>query len=359
MTAPLVLGIETSCDETGIGIVRGRTLLSNTIASSMDEHARYGGVVPEVAARAHLEALQPSIRRALAEAGVEPAELDAIAVTSGPGLAGALMVGVGAAKGLAVSLGKPLYAVNHLVGHIAADILDPDAEPLEYPTIALLVSGGHTSLLHVRDLTTDVELLGETIDDAAGEAFDKVARLLGLPYPGGPQIDRAAVGGDPAAIRFPRGLSRASDLERHRYDFSFSGLKTAVARWIERAEAVREEQGAEATPLPVADIAASFREAVVDVLVTKALAACRDHGVPRLLLGGGVIANRRLREAAVERAAAAGVTVRIPPLSLCTDNGAMIAGLAAELIASGRGPSTLAFGADSTLPVTEIQVSPA
>lgn len=359
MTAPLVLGIETSCDETGIGIVRGRTLLSNTIASSMDEHARYGGVVPEVAARAHLEALQPSIRRALAEAGVEPAELDAIAVTSGPGLAGALMVGVGAAKGLAVSLGKPLYAVNHLVGHIAADILDPDAEPLEYPTIALLVSGGHTSLLHVRDLTTDVELLGETIDDAAGEAFDKVARLLGLPYPGGPQIDRAAVGGDPAAIRFPRGLSRASDLERHRYDFSFSGLKTAVARWIERAEAVREEQGAEAMPLPVADIAASFREAVVDVLVTKALAACRDHGVPRLLLGGGVIANRRLREAAVERAAAAGVTVRIPPLSLCTDNGAMIAGLAAELIASGRGPSTLAFGADSTLPVTEIQVSPA
>ncbi len=348
--APLVLGIETSCDETGIGIVRGRTLLSNTIASSMDEHARYGGVVPEVAARAHLEALQPSIEAALAEAGVQLSELDAVAVTSGPGLAGALMVGIGAAKALAVSLGKPLYAVNHLVGHIAADILDAEAGSLELPTVALLVSGGHTSLLLVRDLTGDVELLGETMDDAAGEAFDKVARLLGLPYPGGPEIDRAAASGDPDAIRFPRGLSRASDMDRHRYDFSFSGLKTAVARWVEE----HEEAG---RPVPVADVAASFREAVVDVLVTKALDACARHGVPRLLLGGGVIANRRLREVALERAAAAGVAVRIPPLRLCTDNGAMIAALAAELITAGRRPSTLAFGADSTLPVTEIQVA--
>ncbi|WP_341946105.1 tRNA (adenosine(37)-N6)-threonylcarbamoyltransferase complex transferase subunit TsaD [Microbacterium sp. LWH11-1.2] len=356
MSEPLVLGIETSCDETGIGIVRGRTLLSNTIASSMDEHARFGGVVPEVAARAHLEALQPSIDAALAEAGVTLDDLDAVAVTSGPGLAGALMVGVGAAKGLAVSLDKPLYAVNHLVGHIAADILTPDSEPLEYPTIALLVSGGHTSLLHVRDLTTDVELLGETMDDAAGEAFDKVARLLSLPYPGGPEIDRAALDGDPDAIRFPRGLSRASDLAKHRYDFSFSGLKTAVARWVEGFEADEANRGA---AIPVADVAASFREAVVDVLVTKALAACADLGVPRLLLGGGVIANRRLREVALARAEAAGVTVRIPPLSLCTDNGAMIAALAAELISSGRGPSTLAFGADSTLPVTDIQVAEA
>lgn len=358
MSEPLVLGIETSCDETGIGIVRGRTLLSNTIASSMDEHARFGGVVPEVAARAHLEALQPSIDAALAEAGVRLDQLDAVAVTSGPGLAGALMVGVGAAKGLAVSLGTPLYAVNHLVGHIAADILTPDSEPLEYPTIALLVSGGHTSLLHVRDLTTDVELLGETMDDAAGEAFDKVARLLSLPYPGGPEIDRAALDGDPNAIRFPRGLSRASDLAKHRYDFSFSGLKTAVARWVERFEAEAARAGEDAV-LPVADVAASFREAVVDVLVTKALAACADLGVPRLLLGGGVIANRRLREVALERAEKAGITVRIPPLSLCTDNGAMIAALAAELISSGRPPSTLAFGADSTLPVTEIQVAEA
>ncbi|UIN30011.1 tRNA (adenosine(37)-N6)-threonylcarbamoyltransferase complex transferase subunit TsaD [Microbacterium binotii] len=346
VSGPLVLGIETSCDETGIGIVRGRELLTNTIASSMDEHARYGGVVPEVAARAHLEALQPAIHAALAEAGVGLHDLDAVAVTSGPGLAGALMVGVGAAKALAVGLGKPLYAVNHLVGHIAADILDADAEPLEYPTVALLVSGGHTSLLLVRDLTSDVELLGETVDDAAGEAFDKVARILGLPYPGGPQIDRAAAEGDPTAIRFPRGLSRASDMAEHRYDFSFSGLKTAVARYLEQ------------TPdAAVPDVAASFREAVVDVLVTKALDACERHGVPRLLLGGGVIANRRLRDVALERGTAAGVAVRIPPLSLCTDNGAMIAALAAELISAGRAPSTLRFGADSTLPVTEIQVA--
>lgn len=348
MTEPLVLGIETSCDETGIGIVRGRTLLSNTIASSMDEHARYGGVVPEVAARAHLDALQPTIEQAVAEAGIRLRDLDAVAVTSGPGLSGALMVGVGAAKALAVSLEKPLYAVNHLVGHIAADIVTPDSEPLEYPTIALLVSGGHTSLLHVREITTDVEMLGETIDDAAGEAFDKVARILGLPYPGGPQIDRASVGGDPNAIRFPRGLSRASDMAKHRWDFSFSGLKTSVARWVEQHEG--EE-------LPVADVAASFREAVVDVLVTKALDACEERGVPRLLLGGGVIANKRLREVALERAATRGVTVRIPPLSLCTDNGAMIAALASQLISSGRRPSTLDFGADSTLPVTEIQVA--
>ncbi|KAA9107762.1 tRNA (adenosine(37)-N6)-threonylcarbamoyltransferase complex transferase subunit TsaD [Microbacterium rhizomatis] len=347
---PLVLGIETSCDETGIGIVRGRTLLSNTIASSMEEHARYGGVVPEVAARAHLEALQPAIAAALAEASVSLDELDAVAVTSGPGLAGALMVGIGAAKALAVSLDRPLYAVNHLVGHIAADILDADAPPIEYPTVALLVSGGHTSLLLVRDLTTDVELLGETVDDAAGEAFDKVARLLGLPYPGGPEIDRAARDGDPTAIPFPRGLSRASDMDKHRYDFSFSGLKTAVARFTEQQQAAGVE-------VPVADVAASFREAVVDVLITKALDACARFDVPRLLLGGGVIANRRLREVATLRADAAGVALRIPPLSLCTDNGAMIAGLAAELIRSGRPASTLGFGADSTLPVTEIQVA--
>jgi N6-L-threonylcarbamoyladenine synthase len=195
---------------------------------------------------------------------------------------------------------------------------------------------------------SDVELLGETIDDAAGEAFDKVARLLGLPYPGGPQIDRAAAGGDPAAIRFPRGLSQPKDMDKHRYDFSFSGLKTAVARWVER------ERDAGAV-VPVADVAASFREAVVDVLITKAIAACADYGVPRLLLGGGVVANARVREVAAERCAAAGIRLRIPPLELCTDNGAMIAALGAQLIIAGHAPSGLGFGADSTLPVTTIQ----
>ncbi|MDQ1556258.1 MAG: tRNA N6-adenosine threonylcarbamoyltransferase [Actinomycetota bacterium] len=350
---PLVLGIETSCDETGIGIVRGTTLLANVIASSMDEHARYGGVVPEVAARAHLEALVPALKQALAESGVALDELDAIAVTSGPGLSGALMVGVGAAKALALSLGKPIYAVNHLVGHVGADVLDsvgsgPSRPAIEYPTVALLVSGGHTSLLLVRDLISDVELLGETIDDAAGEAFDKVARLLGLPYPGGPEIDRAAAGGDPTAIRFPRGLSNPKDVEAHRYDFSFSGLKTAVARWVEKAQDAGEA-------VPLADVAASFREAVADVLLTKAVAACIDHGIPRLLLGGGVVANARLRELAAERCAANGIELRIPPLDLCTDNGAMIAALGAQLVAAGRAPSDFDFGADSTLPVTSIQ----
>jgi N6-L-threonylcarbamoyladenine synthase len=343
---PLVLGIETSCDETGVGIVRGETLLANAIASSMEEHARYGGVVPEIAARAHLEALTPTLDAALREAGVALSDLDAVAVTSGPGLSGALMVGVAAAKALAIALGKPLYAVNHLVGHVGADVLTGD--DIRYPTVALLVSGGHTSLLLVRGLVSDVELLGETIDDAAGEAFDKVARLLGLPYPGGPEIDRAAKGGDPAAIAFPRGLSKPKDLLEHRYDFSFSGLKTAVARHVERSTDAGED-------VATADVAASFREAVVDVLVTKAVAACADLGVPRLLLGGGVVANARLREAAAERCREAGIELRIPPLDLCTDNGAMIAALGAGLIMAGHAPSGPGFGADSTLPVTRIQ----
>jgi len=353
MSEPVVLGIETSCDETGVGIVRGTTLLANVISSSMEEHARFGGVVPEVAARAHLEAFEPTLRRALDESGVALADVDAIAVTAGPGLSGALMVGVGAAKGLAAATGLPLYGVNHLVGHVAADILslpgEPSAGVVDEPTIALLVSGGHTSLLLVHDLVDDVRLLGETIDDAAGEAFDKVARLLGLPYPGGPEIDRAAISGDPKAIRFPRGLTKPSDMAAHRYDFSFSGLKTAVARWVEQ----RRDAG---DLVPVADVAASFREAVVDVLLGKAIAACRDLEVPRLLLGGGVVANARVREVAKERADAAGVSLRIPPLSLCTDNGAMIAAVGAQLVLAGRTPSALDFGADSSLPVTAAQV---
>jgi N6-L-threonylcarbamoyladenine synthase len=352
LQSPLVLGIETSCDETGVGIVRGTQLLANVIASSMDEHARFGGVVPEIAARAHLESLEATLRTAVETAGIALADLDAIAVTSGPGLSGALMVGLGAAKALAVALDKPFYAVNHLVGHVGADLLTPvggeDRGDLELPTIALLVSGGHTSLLLVRSLTDDVELLGETIDDAAGEAFDKVARLLGLPYPGGPQIDRVAADGDPNAIRFPRGLTLPKDLVAHRYDFSFSGLKTSVARYVEKLRDAGE-------PVPIADIAASFRESVADVLTAKAFAACADLGVPRLLLGGGVVANARVRALATERAAAAGVTLRIPPLSLCTDNGAMIAAIAAQRIMAGHGPSDLAVGADSTLPVTVVQ----
>ena len=349
MHEPLVLGIETSCDETGVGIVRGRTLLANVIASSMDEHAIYGGVVPEIAARAHLEALQGTITEALHQAGVTVDELDGIAVTAGPGLAGALMVGVGAAKALAVAAGKPLYGVNHLVGHVGADVLRADGSEIELPTVALLVSGGHTSLLVVRDLVDDVVMLGETIDDAAGEAFDKVARLLKLPYPGGPHIDRVAASGDPTAIAFPRGLTLPKDMDKHRYDFSFSGLKTSVARYVETAEAAGQV-------VSVPDVAASFREAVADVLVRKAVAACADYGVPRLLLGGGVAANARVRELAEQRCAQNGIELRVPPLSLCTDNGAMIAALGAHIMSRGFAPSDLDFPVDSTLPVSTVQV---
>ncbi|MFT4008924.1 MAG: tRNA (adenosine(37)-N6)-threonylcarbamoyltransferase complex transferase subunit TsaD [Nocardioidaceae bacterium] len=345
MTEPLVLGIETSCDETGIGIVRGHTLLADAVASSVDEHARFGGVVPEVASRAHLEAMVPTIHRACETAGIALPDVDAIAVTSGPGLVGALMVGLAAAKGLAVALDKPLYGVNHLAAHVAVDQLEHG--PLPEPCLAMLVSGGHSSLLKVSDVTLGVEPMGATIDDAAGEAFDKVARLLGLPFPGGPHIDREARSGSSVAIDFPRGLTSRRDLERHRFDFSFSGLKTAVARWVEARTAAGE-------PVPVADVAASFQEAVCDVLVRKALDAASSEGIEDILIGGGVAANSRLRALAEDRAAKLGIRVRVPRPGLCTDNGAMVAALGAELVARGRTPSALDIPADSSLPVTTI-----
>jgi N6-L-threonylcarbamoyladenine synthase len=343
---PLVLGIETSCDETGIGIVRGSTLLVDAVASSVEEHARFGGVVPEVACRAHLEAMVPTLERACAQAGVKPADIDALAVTAGPGLAGALTVGVAAAKSLALALGVPLYGVNHLAAHVAVDTLEHG--PLPAPTMALLVSGGHSSLLLVPDVTGEVHPLGRTIDDAAGEAFDKIARLLGLPFPGGPHIDRVAATGDRRAIDFPRGLTARHDLERHRFDVSFSGLKTAVARWVERREAAGE-------PVPVADVAASFQEAVVDVLTRKAIDACSEHGVDHLLIGGGVAANSRLRALAQERCDAAGIRLRVPRPGLCTDNGAMVAALGALCVAAGRAPSGLDLPVDSSMPVTMVR----
>ena len=344
--SPLVLGIETSCDETGVGIVRGHTLLADAVASSVEEHARYGGVVPEVASRAHLEAMVPMIDRACRDAGIRLDDLDAIAVTAGPGLAGALLVGVAAAKSLAVALGKPLYGVNHLAAHVAVDIVEHG--PLAEPTLAMLVSGGHSSLLLVPDVTHDVRSLGSTIDDAAGEAFDKVARVLGLPFPGGPQVDRVSTAGDSSYVQFPRGLTSGRDMERHRFDFSFSGLKTSVARWVE----ARERAG---QPVPVADVAASFQEAVVDVLTRKAVLACREHGVDDLLIGGGVAANTRLRAMAQERCDAAGIRLRVPRPGLCTDNGAMVAALGAAMVARGRPPSALNLPADSSMPVTLVR----
>jgi N6-L-threonylcarbamoyladenine synthase len=336
---PLVLGFETSCDETGVGLVRGQTLLADALATSVGEHERFGGVVPEIASRAHLEAMVPTVHRALADAGVTPDDVDAIAVTSGPGLTGALLVGVAAAKAYALALDKPLYGVNHLAAHVAVDELQHGR--LAEPSIALLVSGGHSSLLLVPDLARDVESLGRTIDDAAGEAFDKVARVLGLPFPGGPPIDKAAREGDPAAIAFPRGLTGPRDAP---YDFSFSGLKTAVARWIEARQRAGE-------PVPVADVAASFQEAVADVLTAKAVRACRDTGVDHLVLGGGVAANSRLRALAEERCAATGIVLRVPSPRLCTDNGAMVAALGSRLVEAGVTPSEPDLGADSSLPI--------
>src|SRR4051794_2510435 len=318
MTAPIVLGIETSCDETGVGIVRGGQLLADALASSVEEHARFGGVVPEVASRAHLEAIVPTMHRALQQAGIGLRDVDAIAVTAGPGLAGALLVGVAAAKSYALALGKPLYGVNHLSAHVAVDRLAHGDLP--QPCVALLVSGGHSSLLLVPDVTEEVQSLGQTIDDAAGEAFDKVARVLGLPFPGGPYIDKAAREGAADAFDFPRGKVRDAP-----YSFTFSGLKTAVARWVEARERAGE-------PIPIADVAASFQEAVADVLTQRAVLACRDQGVDHLVIGGGGAANNPLPALAEERCDAAGGRAGGPPPQPLTRKRAEGGGLRALLV---------------------------
>jgi N6-L-threonylcarbamoyladenine synthase len=348
MVSAVVLGIETSCDETGVGVVEldgsGQVrLLADEVASSVEEHARFGGVVPEVASRAHLQAMVPTVRRALRTAGVTPRDLAAVAVTAGPGLAGALLVGLAAAKAYALAWGLPLYGVNHLAAHVAVDTVEHGPLP---PCLALLVSGGHSSLLLVPDLAAEVRPLGATVDDAAGEAFDKIARLLGLPFPGGPHIDRVARDGNPAAVAFPRGMTGPHDPP---YDFSFSGLKTAVARYVEAL-------GRAGTPVPAADVAASFQEAVADVLTAKSVRAARDHGMDTLLIGGGVAANSRLRALAEQRCTAAGIRLRVPRPRLCTDNGAMVAALGAHLLAAGAPPSRLHIPADPGLPVADVLV---
>ena len=343
MSAPLVLGIETSCDETAIGIVQGRTLLANEIASSVQEHARFGGVVPEIASRAHLEAMIPALDRALASAKVSLRDIDAIAVTAGPGLVGALLVGTSTAAGLALALDKPLYGVNHLAAHISVDYLTHDRPP--EPTIALLVSGGHSSILQIDDITSSVTSLGSTMDDAAGEAFDKIARVMGLGFPGGPAVDLEAQSGDKSAINFPRGLTQADDWRTRPYDFSFSGLKTAVARYLESTPQYKR-----------ADVAASFQEAIVDVLLQKSLAACTATGIQSLVIAGGVAANSRLRELAEQRCTDAGVALRIPSPLLCTDNGAMVAALGSLMSSAGRPASAIDLSATSSLDVTSISV---
>ncbi|MQA62505.1 MAG: tRNA (adenosine(37)-N6)-threonylcarbamoyltransferase complex transferase subunit TsaD [Actinophytocola sp.] len=345
----IIMGIESSCDETGVGLVRLHDdgtveLLADEVASSVEEHARFGGVVPEVASRAHLAAMAPTARRAFATAGLELRDVDAIAVTAGPGLAGALLVGVAAAKAYAAALDVPLYGVNHLAGHVAVDTLEHG--PLPEPCLALLVSGGHTQLLRVDTVASKITELGSTVDDAAGEAYDKVARVIGLPYPGGPPIDKAAQQGDPAAIAFPRGMTGPRDAK---FDFSFSGLKTAVARWVEAAERRGDA-------VPVDDVCASFQESVADVLTAKAVAAATEFGLPAMVISGGVAANSRLSALAAERCAAAGIELRVPRPRLCTDNGAMIAALGAHVVAAGISPSRPDFSAVPGLPVSTVTV---
>ncbi|WIM68157.1 tRNA (adenosine(37)-N6)-threonylcarbamoyltransferase complex transferase subunit TsaD [Corynebacterium breve] len=341
-----ILGIESSCDETGVGIISlsddgAMHIIADAVASSMEQHARFGGVVPEIASRAHLEAMPQVMDSALREAGIK--KPDAVAATVGPGLAGALLVGASAAKAYAAAWGVPFYGVNHLGGHVAVANLD-GADELPH-SIALLVSGGHTQILEVEAVGKPMKELGSTLDDAAGEAYDKVSRLLGLGYPGGPVVDKLAQRGNPEAIKFPRGLSRADDLRgEHRHDFSFSGLKTSVARYVEAAER-------EGRVISVEDVCASFQEAVADVLTAKAIRACTDTGAQTLLLGGGVAANSRLRSMAQERCEKAGIELRVPRFKLCTDNGVMIAALAAQLIHEGAQPSDLGVATDTSLEV--------
>ncbi len=324
-----VLGIETSCDETAAAVVvDGREVLSSVVSSQVDLHARFGGVVPEIASRAHVELLTPVIARSLVEAGIDDDHVDAVAATVGPGLIGALLVGVSAAKTLALVWDVPFVAVNHLEAHLYAALLeDPE---LDLPVVVLLVSGGHT-LLILMEGHGNYRVLGSTIDDAAGEAFDKVARYLGLGYPGGPAIDAIAMEGDPEAIAFPRAILEDG------YDFSFSGVKTSVVNYVRKHPDVATE-----------DVAASFQEAVVDVLVTKARRAAREHGAKGLCLAGGVAANSQLRERLLDACVADGLRAFLPSRSMCTDNAAMVAAAGWYRLQSD-GPSPLDTGASPNL----------
>ncbi|WP_395138746.1 tRNA (adenosine(37)-N6)-threonylcarbamoyltransferase complex transferase subunit TsaD [Armatimonas sp.] len=331
----IVFGIETSCDETSAAVVvDGRTLLSNVVASQMEEHARYGGVVPELASRRHVEQLIPVFRQALAEANCTWTDIDAIAVTNRPGLLGALLVGTSAAKALGMALKKPVVPVHHIEAHLYANWLTH--ETVDYPSVALVVSGGHTDLFHLRG-HGDYVLLGRTRDDAAGEAFDKCARLMGLGYPGGPAVQKAAEGGNPKAMTFPRALLPGT------HEFSFSGLKTSV-RYALQGENLP----------PIADIAASFQEAVVDVLSKKTIAAANELGVERVLLAGGVSANTRLRQIMQERCDKAGLALFYPPVALCTDNAAMIACAGYWYLQNGRA-ATLDFETRASEPLAGVQ----
>ncbi|MBD1844439.1 tRNA (adenosine(37)-N6)-threonylcarbamoyltransferase complex transferase subunit TsaD [Cyanobacteria bacterium FACHB-63] len=338
-----VLAIETSCDETAVAIVRNRHILSSVVSSQIAIHQQYGGVVPEVASRQHVEIVNQAIDQCFTESGLNWSEIDGIAGTCTPGLVGALLVGLTAAKTLAIVHDKPFIGVHHLEGHIYASYLsDPDLEP---PFLCLLVSGGHTSLIYVKDCGR-YEVLGQTRDDAAGEAFDKVARLLKLGYPGGPVIDRLAAEGNPKAFALPEGQISRPEGGFHPYDSSFSGLKTAVLRLTQRLEATGE-------PLPIADLAASFQATVVRALTKRAIACARDYGLNTIAVGGGVAANRGLREQLQVAAAPYNIKVMFPPMKFCTDNAAMIGCAASEHLDRGH-TSDLTIAAQSRLPLSEV-----
>ncbi len=325
----IILGIETSCDETAASVVvNGSTILSSVVSSQVDLHARFGGVVPEIASRAHTELITPVIAQALVEAGRTGKELTAVAATYGPGLVGSLLVGVSAAKALALTWGVPFVGVNHLEGHLYAGLLEePD---LQFPLVVLLVSGGHTMLIEMQG-HGQYRLIGQTVDDAAGEAFDKVARYLDLGYPGGPVVDQLATQGDPTAIKFPRPMINEG------YDFSFSGLKTAVINHVRKNPDVSAD-----------DVCASFQAAVVDVLLTKAKRAAEEVGATAICLAGGVAANSELRERTLDYSVETGVRAYVPSRSMCTDNAAMIA-TAAWWRLNADGPSGLDLGAEPNL----------
>ena len=338
-----VLGIESSCDETAAAVSRGegekREILSNAVASSMDFHARFGGVIPEIASRAHLEAFAPLVEKALSSALLSLSDLDAIAVSSGPGLAGCLAVGTSGAKGLALGAKKPLFEVNHVVAHLAAS--EGEFGPIPDGSVGLVVSGGHTTLFEIEKFPGRLRVAGSTLDDAAGECFDKIGRLLGLPYPAGAAIDALAKKGDPFAIKVPQGLRGQKD---RLFDFSFSGVKTSVARTVEK---MREE----GRPIPVEDICASLAESVSEVLSRKAVAACLAFGSGVLVVGGGFSANSQLREKLRAKTEEAGIELRIPSLNLCTDNGAMVSLLGLDLLRSGASPTPMDASIDSSMPL--------
>lgn len=338
-----VLGIESSCDETAAAVCAAegekREILSNVVASSMDFHARFGGIIPEIASRAHLEAFAPVVQRALASASLSLSDIDAVAVSAGPGLAGCLAVGASGAKGLVLGSGKPFFAVNHVIAHLAAS--EGEFGQIPDNSAGLVVSGGHTTLFRLKKFPSGISVVGSTLDDAAGECFDKIGRLMGLKYPAGAAIDALAKKGNPFAIKVPQGLRGRRD---RLFDFSFSGVKTSVARTLER---MKEEN----KPIPVEDVCASLAESVSEVLSRKAIEACEAFGSNVLVVGGGFSANSQLRAKLKSKAQKRGIELRIPPLSLCTDNGAMVALLGSDLLQNKVSPSSLGASIDSSMPL--------